>query len=235
MRTFVAAPRAEGRIRASSSIPTSSSSRVRCCARRAARRLRFRGRGARDLPPDRAAGDGDSFDDDGRTRGMEDAARTPVAHFDADCRARCSTTWRATRQSPRPAWRGGLLHRRAPRLPRRASARCSGDGCFYGTGIHNGKLGKDDDAGSLASAPARSGASCDGLRHARPARARRGARRSTPALDGAGTISRSRMYPAEHAFMRDEGPRYDPEATDPAFAEMVAHYRRVFETENRSR
>src|ERR1051325_9644347 len=27
------------------------------------------------------------FDDAGRTRGLEDAAKTPVVHFDADCRA----------------------------------------------------------------------------------------------------------------------------------------------------
>ena len=27
------------------------------------------------------------FDDEGRTRGLEDAQKTPVAHFDADCRA----------------------------------------------------------------------------------------------------------------------------------------------------
>jgi carboxymethylenebutenolidase len=34
-----------------------------------------------------------------------------------------------------------------------------------------------------------------------------------------------RFYPAEHAFMRDQGPRHDPEATDQAFAEMIAFYR----------
>jgi len=36
------------------------------------------------------------------------------------------------------------------------------------------------------------------------------------------------MFPAEHAFMRDEGPRYDPEATDLAFGEMIALFRKVF-------
>src|SRR5262249_58410326 len=28
-----------------------------------------------------------AFDDDGRIRGLADAAKTPVAHFDADCRS----------------------------------------------------------------------------------------------------------------------------------------------------
>ena len=35
-------------------------------------------------------------------------------------------------------------------------------------------------------------------------------------------------YAAEHAFTRDEGPRFDPEPTDTAFAEMVRLFRRVF-------
>jgi carboxymethylenebutenolidase len=37
-----------------------------------------------------------------------------------------------------------------------------------------------------------------------------------------------RHYPAEHAFMRDEGPRFDPEAADQAFADAVAFYRAAF-------
>ena len=36
-----------------------------------------------------------------------------------------------------------------------------------------------------------------------------------------------KLYPAEHAFMRDEGARYDPEATDAALAETVALFRRA--------
>jgi carboxymethylenebutenolidase len=47
-------------------------------------------------------------------------------------------------------------------------------------------------------------------------------------LKQAGTKYAIRLYPAEHAFMRDEGPRYDPEATDQAFSEMVGLFRRVF-------
>ena len=34
-------------------------------------------------------------------------------------------------------------------------------------------------------------------------------------------------YAAEHAFGRDIGPRFDPEATDAAFAETVAFFRRT--------
>ena len=41
-------------------------------------------------------------------------------------------------------------------------------------------------------------------------------------LEKAGVEFRWRLYDAEHAFGRDVGPRYDPEATDAAFAETVA-------------
>ena len=48
------------------------------------------------------------------------------------------------------------------------------------------------------------------------------------ALTEAGVQYVERTYDAEHAFMRDEGPRYDPESTDLAFAEMIKFYRNLF-------
>lgn len=39
---------------------------------------------------------------------------------------------------------------------------------------------------------------------------------------------RTLLYPADHAFTRDEGPRFDPEITDIAFAETIALFRKVF-------
>jgi carboxymethylenebutenolidase len=41
-------------------------------------------------------------------------------------------------------------------------------------------------------------------------------------LEEAGARFHWSLYDAEHAFGRDIGPRYDPEATDAAFAETVA-------------
>ena len=35
------------------------------------------------------------------------------------------------------------------------------------------------------------------------------------------------LYPAEHTFMRDEGARHDPEATDQAFGAMIGLFRGV--------
>ena len=47
------------------------------------------------------------------------------------------------------------------------------------------------------------------------------------ALTRAGTSFSTRLFAAEHAFMRDEGPRYDPEATDRAWDEAIAFLRRT--------
>src|SRR5260370_13612421 len=92
------------------------------------------------------------FDDAGRARGQQDAAKTPVAHFDADCRA--GLDWLS--KHPKVARGkigavgfciGGHLAFRAAFQPDvRATV------CHYGTGIHDGKLGQDADAGSLARA-----------------------------------------------------------------------------------
>ena len=44
------------------------------------------------------------------------------------------------------------------------------------------------------------------------------------ALDRAGARYESHTFDAEHAFMRDEGPRYDPRATDAALEAMFAFF-----------
>jgi carboxymethylenebutenolidase len=48
------------------------------------------------------------------------------------------------------------------------------------------------------------------------------------ALQRSGAHYKTLLYPAEHAFTRDEGPRFDPEATDLAFAQMIRLFGGVF-------
>jgi carboxymethylenebutenolidase len=162
------------------------------------------------------------FDDAGRTRGLGDASRTAVAEFDADCRAALDWLARDPRVLPGALAVAGfcigghLAFRGALQPDVRATV------CFYPTGVHDGRLGKDDDAGSLARAGEIRGelllvygaADPHVPEDARAAIAR--------ALAAAGTRVTTRTYPGEHAFMRDEGPRYDPASTDAAFAEAVA-------------
>ncbi len=227
MRTYVATPRAVGRypgILCYSDIFQLTEATLRTCARLA-------GYGFVVAAPEiyhriEPPGTALAFDDAGRDRGLADAANTPVADFDEDCRA--TLDYLATHpnvaagQLGVAGWciGGHLAFRGALQQDVRATA------CFYATGVDVGKLGKDADAGSLARAGEIKGelmmvwGTADP--HIPPA-SRLAIRR---ALDDAGVRYVFHEYPAEHAFMRDIGPRYDPEITDEAHAVAVAHFRR---------
>jgi carboxymethylenebutenolidase len=228
MRAFLAAPRAAGPhpgVVFYSDIFQLTESTLRWCARLA-------GYGFVVLAPEiyhriEPPGTVLGFDDEGKARGQADAERTPVADFDADIAAaldfleadervadgRLAATGHCT---------GGHLGFRAALDPRvRAAA------LWYPTGLHDGKLGADPDAGSLARAGAIGGELLliFGARDPHtPAEARAVIRRE---LEAAGVRFEWSVYDAEHAFGRDLGPRYDPEATDRAFTETVAVLRRT--------
>lgn len=229
MRTYVAAPKAEGKypgILFYSDIFQLTGPMVRSCSRLA-------GYGFVVAAPEiyhriEPPGTVIPFDDTGRTQGLDDAANTPVPHFDADCRAALDYL----AQYPQVAngklgaagfCIGGHLSFRAALQPDvRATV------CFYGTGIHNGNLGKDEDAGSLQRAGEIRGELLMIFGTLDPHVPEDGRAKIEDALRQAGTKYEIKLYPAEHAFMRDEGHRYDPEATDQAFSEMVKFFRRVF-------
>ncbi len=169
------------------------------------------------------------FDDAGRTRGQDDAAKTPVAHFDEDRRAALDYLAQhhpqvATGQLGAMGFCiGGHLAFRAALEPDvRATV------CFYGTGIHDGKLGRDADAGSLARAGEIQGKLLMIWGSADPHVPEAGRVEIDRKLREAKVDYAVKLYPAEHAFTRDEGPRYDPEATDLAFADMIGVFRSVF-------
>jgi carboxymethylenebutenolidase len=94
--------------------------------------------------------------------------------------------------------------------------------CFYATGLHSDTLG-----GAHGTAPSLAGAKdirgplllVWGTRD--PHTPREGRRTVHRALDDAGTAFHVRLYDAEHTFMRDEGARHEPVATDRAFAAML--------------
>jgi carboxymethylenebutenolidase len=165
------------------------------------------------------------FDDDGRDRGLADAARTSVAEFDVDCRAALDYLNQHEKVAPGTLAAagfciGGHLAFRAALQPdvRRTT-------CFYGTGIHNGRLGKDENAGSLERASEIRGELLMIFGALDPHVPEEGREKIRSALEHAGTKFKMSLYDAEHAFMRDEGPRYDPEATDQAWAEMIRFFR----------
>ena len=229
MRTFVAAPNAEGEypgIWCYSDIFQLSPPLLRTC-------VRLAGYGFVVAAPEiyrriEPPGTVIPFDDGGRTRGQQDAAKTAVADFDADCRA--GLDWFS--KHPKMARGkigaigfciGGHLAFRAAFQPDvRATV------CYYGTGIHDGKLGKDADAGSLARAKEIRGELLMIFGTKDPHVPEAGRETIDRALRNSRVRYKTLLYPAEHAFTRDEGPRYDPEATDLAFSETIQLFRNVF-------
>jgi carboxymethylenebutenolidase len=94
--------------------------------------------------------------------------------------------------------------------------------------VHDGNLGAEPDAGTLARLAEIKGELLlvfgDVDPHV-PAPARRIVR---SALQASGVRHTYLELPGEHAFMRDEGARYDPAMADRVFAEAIALYRRTF-------
>lgn len=230
MRIFVAAPTADGKfpgVILYSDIFQLTGPMLRSCARLA-------GYGFVVAAPEiyhriEPPGTPIPFDDAGRARGLNNAAKTSVAEFDQDCRTTLDYLSKHTKVAKGKLAAAGfcigghLAFRAALQPDVRATV------CFYGTGIHDGKLGKDPDAHSLDRAGEIKGELLVIFGKLDPHVPKEGRDRIEAMLYQAGTKFRIKLYPAEHAFMRDEGPRYDPESTDSAFAEMVQLFRKVLD------
>ena len=226
MRTFVAAPRADGKfpgVWCYSDIFQLTPPLLRFC-------VRLAGYGFVAAAPEiyrriEPPGTVIPFDDPGRIRGQQDAAKTPVAHFDEDCRS--GLDWLSVHAKVAPGeigvvgfCIGGHLAFRAAFQPDvRATV------CYYGTGIHDGKLGRDSDAGSLARAKEIRGELLMIFGTKDPHVPDPGRETIDRGLRLSGVHYQTSLYAAEHAFTRDEGLRFDPEATDLAFAEMIKVFR----------
>jgi carboxymethylenebutenolidase len=162
------------------------------------------------------------FDDPGKERGMAGAKQTPVAQFDADRDA--VLTYMAGLSDVDESCAvgfciGGHLAFRAA-----FDERVKATVCFYPTGLQNGALGADADAGSLARAADIRGRLMVvfGSRDPHvPADARLAV---ISALYAAGhTDAELHVWAGgEHAFMRDVGARFDPALTDLAVTEAVS-------------
>ncbi|MBL7961670.1 dienelactone hydrolase family protein [bacterium] len=231
MRMFVAEPKADGKYPAIifySDIFQLTPTMIRAC-------IRLAGYGFIVAAPEiyhrvEPPGAWIPFDDTGRDRGMNDAARTSVAEFDADCRAALDYLKQPPKFAPGKLGAGGfcigghLAFRAALQTDVKATV------CFYGTGIHNGKLGKDENAGSLERAKEIQGKLLMIFGSLDPHVPAEGRTRIESQLKKAGVDFLMKLFPAEHAFMRDEGPRYDPESTDSAWQEAIGFFRKVFGT-----
>jgi carboxymethylenebutenolidase len=166
-----------------------------------------------------------AFDDPGRDRGMDDARRTTVREFDEDIIALTDFLARDARVTPGAIGAvgfclGGHLAFRAAFVPAvKATV------CFYPTGLHDGELAQDADAGSLAGAARIRGALLLVFGSVDPHTDAVGREIVAAGLAASPVRHRIATFDAAHAFMRDVGPRWDPLATDEAFAEAMTLFR----------
>jgi carboxymethylenebutenolidase len=173
-----------------------------------------------------------AYDDPGRMHGNYLAHCTCAADFDATASAVFDYLEKRDdikKDSAGPAIGsigvciGGHLALRAAFDPR-----CRAAVCAYPTGLHNGALGADADAGTLARLAGIRGELLIVFGQSDPHVPTDARQTIRQALQESGVKHTYLELPGEHAFMRDEGTRYDPEMTDRVFAEAITLYRRTF-------
>ena len=165
-------------------------------------------------------------DDLGRLRGNDNASRTAIADYDADAEAvldflKKDETVMPDRIGTMGFCIGGhLAFRAAFNDAVKASV------CCYPTGIHNGKLGKGT-ADTLKRVAELQGELflLFGTLDLHISEA--GRTQIIQELVKTGVSHRISLYEANHTFMRDDGDRFDPVATDTAWAEITTFLHQV--------
>jgi carboxymethylenebutenolidase len=177
-----------------------------------------------EIYPRELAGVALEFDDAGKAAGLAAAAATSTAQFDADRVAvldHLAALDDVGELFATGFCLGGHLAFRAALDPRVAATVC-----FYPTGLQNGALGADADAGSLARAAEIRGRLMIVFGAQDPHVPAAARAQIVQALYAAGQEDTElHVYGGgEHAFMRDVGPRHDPELSRLALAEAVSFF-----------
>lgn len=168
-------------------------------------------------------------DDLGRMRGNDNARRTEIAAYDADATAVMEFLKNDSRVIPNQIGSmgfcigGHLAFRAALQTEIKASV------CCYPTGIHSGKLGQ-----GIADTHQRmkeiQGEVLIVFGSFDPHVPEEGRHAIAKSLQQAGVTHQILIYDADHTFMRDDGHRYDPMATDSAWIEITAFLKRIFQS-----
>jgi carboxymethylenebutenolidase len=166
------------------------------------------------------------YDPGGTEKGNAYKHRTKLSTFDNDA----AVVIRALGEHPGCNGRigavgfciGGHLAFRAALNPAILAA-----ACFYPTDLHTGTLGEGDNADSLARAPEIGGELAMIWGRQDPHIPADGRAAIYRALTDAGRVFTWLELNAEHAFMRDEGARYDPEAARLAMWVALALFQRA--------
>lgn len=166
-------------------------------------------------------------DDLGRMRGNDDARRTAIAQYDADCRAiidylKADTSVAANKIGTVGFCIGGHLAFRAA-----FESEVKASVCCYPTGIPSGKLGKGV-ADTIQRVREIKGELLLILGTLDPHIPESDRQTLIKAIEDAGVPHKVFLYEAEHTFMRDDGYRYDAVAATSAWQEIVDFLGRVF-------
>ncbi|GAB4384488.1 MAG: dienelactone hydrolase family protein [Elainellaceae cyanobacterium] len=157
----------------------------------------------------------------GRLQGNDDARRTEIAHYDADAQA--VLEWLKAESSVIPEKLGTMGFCIGGHLAFRAAlgSDVKAAVCCYPTGIHSGKLGRGV-ADTIDRVSQIQGEVLTIFGTVDPHVPPEGRQTILAALEQAGVRHKSLLYEADHTFMRDDGYRYDPVATDAAWEEIIA-------------
>jgi len=166
-------------------------------------------------------------DDLGRMRGNDDARRTAIADYDADCRA--VIEFLKAESSVSPGQIGTLGFCIGGHLAFRAAfmSEIKASVCCYPTGIPSGKLGQGV-ADTIHRVSEIKGEMLIVFGTLDPHIPDSDRQTIITALSNANIPHKVLFYEAEHTFMRDDGYRYDSAATTSAWAEIKAFLERIF-------
>lgn len=163
----------------------------------------------------------------GRMRGNDDARKTAIADYDADCRA--VIEFLKTESAVSPGKIGTLGFCIGGHLAFRAAFNneIKAGVCCYPTGIPSGKLGQGI-ADTIHRVSEIKGEMLMVFGTLDPHIPEHDRQTIIKALENANVPHKVLLYEAEHTFMRDDGYRYDSVATTSAWAEIIPFLEGVF-------
>lgn len=164
----------------------------------------------------------------GKLRGNDNARRSAIADYDHDAQAvldwlKLDNRVKADQLGTMGFCIGGHLAFRAA-FNRNVQATT----CCYPTGIHSGKLGRGV-ADTITRVKEIEGEVLTIFGSFDPHVPSEGRTQIINALDSSAVKHKSLLYEANHTFMRNDGYRYDPQASDDAWAEIIKFFNRVFQ------
>lgn len=163
----------------------------------------------------------------GKLRGNDNARRTEIADYDRDAVA--VLDWLKSDSRVNGDKLGGMGFCIGGHLAFRAALNQAvvATACCYPTGIHSGKLGRGV-ADTISRVEEIVGELLVIFGTLDPHVPPEGRQQVFQALDDAAIKYRSLIYEANHTFMRDDGYRYDPVATDAAWSEIIKFFEQAF-------